>query len=203
MRTRDADQLNNTADACNAALALINAGHLSRDDLRELSSAAAREICRARAVAHRDDREARASRASARRKRSRPTSATSDNAARASRGTCASRTSRRRKSADEIDYRAAKTARARDGRRRYSRRLPKALLSTFTRCWSATRRQSSSPRCKRALPIVSMEEDFASLRRVDFALAEHEQVTGKWRERLTPQGKKVVPFKLLSKGEAA
>jgi hypothetical protein len=42
-----------------------------------------------------------------------------------------------------------------------------------------------------------------ALRRIDFALAEHGETTAKWRERLTQKGRRVVPFKLLKKGETA
>jgi hypothetical protein len=56
---------------------------------------------------------------------------------------------------------------------------------------------------EKALPHVTMEEDHAALRRIDFALAEHGETTAKWRERLTQKGRRVVPFKLLKKGETA
>jgi hypothetical protein len=39
---------------------------------------------------------------------------------------------------------------------------------------------------EKALPHVTMEEDHAALRRIDFALAEHGETTAKWRGRLSP-----------------
>jgi hypothetical protein len=39
---------------------------------------------------------------------------------------------------------------------------------------------------EKALPHVTMEEDHAALRRIDFALAEHGETTAKWRRRLSP-----------------
>jgi hypothetical protein len=50
----------------------------------------------------------------------------------------------------------------------------------------------------KALPHVTLEEDYAALRRIDFALAEHGELTSKWRSRLLPK-RPVVPLKLLKK----
>jgi hypothetical protein len=55
----------------------------------------------------------------------------------------------------------------------------------------------------KALPHVTLEEDHAALRRIDFALAEHCELTSKWRSRLLPKGGPVAPLKVFKKAEGS
>jgi ParB-like chromosome segregation protein Spo0J len=201
-RKGETDQLNATARACNAALALVNAGHLSRDDLSGLQTFAAREICeRAQSRVEMIEKLGRQGKRPAKEieRDQKHVGAAARSVARDVREDTVSRKEIRH----EIDYRAAKSASAKGRQTPLFAAFAKGVAENIHKMLVSDNAAERLSEMQRALPVVSMEEDFASLRRVDFALAEHEQVTGKWRQRLTPQGKKVVPFKLLSKGEAA
>jgi hypothetical protein len=199
---RDGDMMNATAKGCNAALALINASHLSRDDLRGLSTKSAREICeRAQSRVEMIERLGRQGKRPA--KEIEADKRHIGNAARSVAKDVREQNVSQKEIRNEIDYRAAKTASAKGRQTPLFAAFAKGVAENIHKMLVSDNAAERLSEMQKALPIVSMEEDFASLRRVDFALAEHEQVTGKWREKLAPQGKKVVPFKLLSKGEAA
>lgn len=98
----------------------------------------------------------------------------------------------------EIDYRAVKDAtkeqKATPIFAMFAREVADRIHKMMVDDWVAERLIE----VEKALPLMSMEEDKLALRRIDFALAEHEETTGKWRHRLVAEkGKKVVPFKLL------
>jgi hypothetical protein len=79
---------------------------------------------------------------------------------------------------------------------------PKELADSIDRMLVSDNTSVKFSEMEKALPHVTMEEDHATLRRIDFALAEHGETTAKWRNRLLP-GRPVVPLKLLKKADGS
>ena len=99
----------------------------------------------------------------------------------------------------EIDYRAVKTATKKDKQSPLFAAFAKEVADSIHKMLVDDRAAEKLSEMEKALALVTMEEDKLALRRIDFALAEHEATTGKWRHRLAAKGEKVIPFALLSK----
>jgi hypothetical protein len=99
----------------------------------------------------------------------------------------------------EIDYRTVKSATAKGKPSPPFAAFAKDLAESIHKMLVNDLTAAKLSEMEKALPHVTMDEDFAALRRIDFALAEHGDTTATWRNRLAPKGKKVVPFKLLRK----
>jgi hypothetical protein len=194
------DQLNATARACHAALSLISGGYLSRDDLRNMSIASAREIVE-RTHSRLDllDRLGK--------KGGRPArEIEEDKRTVADAARSVARDTREggvgyKNIRGEIDYRAVKDATAKQKASPLFAAFAKEVAESIHKMLVDDRAAEKLAEMERALPLVEMEEDRRALRRIDFALAEHEDVTGKWRKRLMAKGEKVVPFRLLKDRE--
>lgn len=101
----------------------------------------------------------------------------------------------------EIDYRAVKEAAKEQKPSPLFASWAKEVADSIHKMMVDDRTAEKLADIEQALPVMTLEEDRLALRRIDFALAEHEDTTGKWRKRLAAKGAKVVPFKMLSKQE--
>lgn len=195
---RGVDQMNATARACNAALKLIIGGHMQQADFEGLSVKAAEElaervISRVEMIERLGEKGGRPAREIAADKRHVANAARS--VARDYReGTIAKSNIRQ-----EIDYRAVKTATEKQKASPLFAAFAKEVADSIHRMLVDDRAAEKLTEMERALHLVTLEEDRLALRRIDFALAEHELTTGKWRTRLTPKGETVVPFSLLKR----
>jgi ParB/Sulfiredoxin domain len=186
--------MNDTASAANAAHALIEGGYIARDDLRDMSVKAAKEIVE-RAQSRMEQLERLG------KKTERPAREIETAKRQVGKGA--------KKTANE--YRKGNVA-ARDLRGRVDTNAyaasrdvkPSPLFALFARSLADSIHKllvddSAAEKLEQianAIPRMSLDEDKAALRRIDFALAEHEITTGNWRKRLAPKGR-VLPFKLL------
>lgn len=190
------DKMNHTARACNGALQLIIGGHMRQADFEGLSVKAAAELAE-RVISRiemldrlgaKGGRPAREIEADKRHVAGAARSVARDYRA----GTIAKSNIR-----TEIDYRAVKTATEKQKQSPLFAAFAREVADGIHKMLVDDRVAEKLAEMEKALPLVTLEEDRLALRRIDFALAEHEQTTGKWRDRLTPKGEKVVPFKLL------
>ena len=192
------DKMNQTARACDAAYKLISGGHLRQADFDGLSVRAAVDVAervvsridlidRLGAKGGRPAREIEADK--------RHLAGAARSVARDYREGTISRTNIHH----EIDYRAVKTATEKQKQSPLFAGFAKEVADSIHKMLVDDRAAEKLAEIEKALPLISMEEDRLALRRIDFAVAEHEQTTGKWRTRLTPKGEKVVPFSVLKR----
>jgi hypothetical protein len=196
--TSDKDQANSKADACHAAHLLIQGGHLSHSDLVGLATEAARNLVeRTQSRIEMLDRLGK--------KGGRPVSEIkADQKIVANAGRSVARDLREGNVAKkdirtEIDYRAVKTATKKDKVSPLFAHYAKQVAESIHKMLVDDKVAERLAEVEKALPLVTLEEDERALRRMDFALAEHEDTTGKWRKRLAVKGAKVIPFALLTK----
>jgi hypothetical protein len=196
------DNLNNLASACNAAATLVNAGHFARDDLSGMSVSAAREIVeRAQSRMEMLDKLGKmGNRPAAEIARDKRHVGT---AARTVAKDVREGSINHRDIRSAIDYRAVKSSTAKGKPSPLFAAFAKEVADGIHKMLVSDNTSVRLSEMEKALPHVTMEEDHAALRRIDFALAEHSETTAKWRGRLTQKGRRVVPFKLLKKGETA
>jgi len=192
------EQLNDVASACFAAFALIEGGHLSRADLADMSVKSGREICQ-RAQSRIEMLERLGTKGKRPRADIDADKAYVGRAAKSVAKDVREDEIRQKDIRGEIDFRAAKQAIQDKRDTPLFATFAKGVADQIHKMLVDDKPAEKLAEMAKQLPEVRLEEDFASLRRVDFALAEHENVSGRWRQRLTPQGKKVVPFKLLKK----
>jgi hypothetical protein len=102
-----------------------------------------------------------------------------------------------------IDYRAVKSSTAKGKASPLFAAFAKDVADSIHKMLVSDNTSVRLSEMEKALPHVTMEEDHAALRRIDFALAEHGETTAKWRSRLLPKGRPVVPFKLLKKADGS
>lgn len=186
--------MNPTASACSAAHALISGGYIARDDLSDISVKAAKEIVeRAQARIQQLDAMARKTDRSAR-EVERAKKHVGKGATRVAKDYRAGKRSvnELRGRVDIEAYRGAKDAKQSPLFALFARSLADSIHKMLTTDSAAEKLEQITE----AIPNMTMEEDKAALRRIDFALAEHEQATARWRKRLAPRGR-VIPFKLL------
>jgi hypothetical protein len=102
-----------------------------------------------------------------------------------------------------IDYRAVKSSTAEGKASPLFAAFAKEVADSIDKMLVSDNTSVRLSEMVKALPHVALEEDHAALRRIDFALAEHGEMTAKWRSRLLPKGRPVVPFKLLKKADGS
>jgi hypothetical protein len=102
-----------------------------------------------------------------------------------------------------IDYRAVKSSTAKGKASPLFAAFSKEVADSIHKMLVSDNTSVRLSEMEKALPHVTMEEDHATLRRIDFALAEHGETTAKWRSRLLPKGRPVVPFELLKKADGS
>ena len=196
LKKRDDFGLNELARACYGAQRLIAGGHLTRSDLSGMAVYSAREIVE-RTIARHDQLERAGSQAK------RPHEEIKR--AKAHVTAAAKRTARevredkvtRRDIRSRIDLHAYKGA-SKD-------KKPSPLFAFFAKALSdgierMLTNDSTAERLEqvaKAVPKMTMEEDRAALRRIDFVLGEHVTVTENWRKRIVPPGQKIVPIEQL------
>jgi len=196
------DSLNNLASACNAAATLINAGHFARDDLSGMSVSAAREIVeRAQSRMEMLDKLGKmGNRPAAEIARDKKHVVT---AARTVAKDVREGSINQRNIRSAIDYRAVKSSTAKGKASPLFAAFSKEVADSIHRMLVSDNTSVKLSEMEKALPQVTMEEDHATLRRIDFALAEHGEVTAKWRSRLLPKGGHIIPLKLLKKADGS
>ena len=186
--------MNNTARACGAAHALISGGYLARADLTGLAVFAAKEIVE-RAQSRMEQLE-RLGKQTSRPAREIETAkkqvgkGAQRTATEYRKGNVANRDLRGR--VDVNAYRAAKDTKASPLFAMFARSLADAIHKMLAEDSTAEKLEQIA----KTIPKMTLDEDRAALRRIDFALAEHEIKTADWRKRLAPRGR-VIPFKLL------
>jgi ParB/RepB/Spo0J family partition protein len=189
---------NATARACDSAHQLIRGGHMQLIDLEGLSVSGAQQVVER--VLSRIEMIERLGK-----KGGRPTEEMDTHKRQvADAGRSVAKDYREGKVANreikpEIDYRAVKEAAKADKPSPLFAPFAKEVAESIHKMLVDDRAAAKLADIEQALPIMTLEEDRLALRRIDFALAEHEETTGKWRKRLAVKGQKVVPFKLLSK----
>lgn len=186
--------MNDTASAANAAHRMINGGYLAREDLSGMPVYAAKEITE-RAQSRMEQLEKLG------KQTERP--AREIETAKRQVGKGAKQTAKDYRKGDvaKNDLRGRVDANTWDASRSakpsplfalFARSLADGIHKLLVNDSAATKLEQIAD----ALPKMTMDEDKAALRRIDFALAEHEITTGGWRKKLAPRGR-VVPFKLL------
>jgi hypothetical protein len=196
------EELTHTAKACHAAFALIEAGHLSRSKLDDLTVKAAREIVeRAHARVSQIDKMAKQTRRPAA-----ETERAKNHVGRAAE-TVAEEYRQGKHSVDSLRGRVDAEAFATSQRDN----KPTPLFAVFGRAVAEQihkmlRHDVTAERLEQianAISEITMEEDRETLEEIQYRLALHEQKTQQWRERLTPSGLKVVPLKALQDRRAS
>lgn len=192
------DRINEVAQACSAAHALITGGHLNRKDLRGLSVSAARELTQSLiSQMERIDKMAKLSNApaaSVQKAKGFVASAGKVTAERTRKGEVATKSIRMEVNANAFNN----AAKARKGN------TPMPLLSAFADalCRSLTKvlqddyASEKLQQIANAVAQITLEEDRAAVRRVQFELVEVRKRADRWNNRITPSGSKLVPLKL-------
>jgi len=191
--------LNNTASACHAAHALVSGGYLSRDDLSGIALAAAREIVE-RAQSRIDQLDRMAA------KTQRPARETE--AAKKQYGKAAKKVAKdaragnvsQRELRGQVDVEAYRFSNKSTVKNSplfafFADELAKTIAKMLDKDSAADKLAE----IKKAIPQIELDEDKAALRKIDFALAEHEERTARWRKELVSKGRNVVPLSLLKK----
>jgi hypothetical protein len=196
------DNLNNLASACNAAATLINSGHFARDDLSGMSVSAAREIVeRAQSRMEMLDKLGKmGNRPAAEIARDKKHVGT---AARTVAKDVREGSINQRNIRSAIDYRAAKSSTAKGKASPLFAAFAKEVADSIDKMLVSDNTGVRLSEMVKALPHVTLDEDHAALRRIDFALARHGETTAKWRSRLLPKGGHVIPLKLLKKADGS
>lgn len=192
------DRLNDTARACDGAYKLINGGHMQRTDFDGVSVKAARQLVEKvlGRIEMLDKLGKKAGRTA--------TEIKTDQKMVANAGRTVARDYREGNVAHkdirtEVDFRAVKAATKKDKPSPLFAHFAKEVADSIHKMLVDDRAAEKLAEMEKALSLITLEEDRLALRRIDFALAEHEQTTGKWRQRLAAKGQKVVPFALLAK----
>jgi ParB-like chromosome segregation protein Spo0J len=196
------DNLNNLASACNAAATLINAGHFTRDDLSGMSVSAAREIVeRAQSRMEMLDQLGKMG--------NRPAAEIArdkklvGSAARTVAKDVREGSINHRNIRSAIDYRAVKSSTAKGKASPLFAAFSKEVADSIHKMLVSDNTSVRLSEMEKALPHVTMDEDHATLQRMDSALAEHGETTAKWRSRLLPKKRPVVPFELVKKADGS
>jgi hypothetical protein len=196
---REQDRINEVAQACNAAHALITAGHMDRSDLAGLSVAAARELTQAMlSQMERIDKLAKVSQSpaeSVKKAKGFVSKAGKSTAKRAKKGEVSTKSIRTEVNANAF----TNAAKARKGN------APLPLLKAFADalCRSLSKilhddyAAEKLDQVAKAVAQISLEEDRAAVRRVQFELVEVRKRADRWHTRITPVNEKLVPLKQL------
>jgi ParB-like chromosome segregation protein Spo0J len=194
---RGTDELNDTAKACHSANALIIGGHVAKDDLRDMTVAAAKALCgRAHSHIEHIDKMAAEQKIPAR-----DATAAKKRVGKATRFVAKDYRAENigikdlRGSVDKHTYR--EDVKAGRGSPLFAA-FAKSLANSIHKMLTDDQAAAQLYEMEQNLDNLELEEDKAALRKVDFALAEHEIATGNWRKRLAPSGK-VIPLRLLKK----
>lgn len=193
------EKLNATARACSAAHALIKGGYLSRDDLRELSVKAAQEIVeRAQSRMEQIDKMAKITQ--------RPPSETER--AKQHIGKAARVVAKGYRQGTHglgikdlrgrVDSEAFKSSSKSKKQSPLFAVFSGAVIDSIQKMLRTDATSDKLEQIVGSLSEITMDEDHAAVRRIDFALAEHGILTDGWRKKLAPKGK-VIPFNLLKK----
>ena len=194
------DRINDTAQACSAAYALINGGHLNRNDLRGLTINAARELTQS-VLSQMDRIDKMASLT----KNATPTSVKQAKGFVAAAG----KATANRVRAGQVSHRGIRGEVAANAFtkavERHKADAPLPLLSAFADavCRSLSKTlvddyaAEKLQQIAKAIVQITLEADFAAIRRVQFELQEISKRAGTWERRITPSKEKIVSLKQL------
>jgi hypothetical protein len=189
--------MNDTAQACAAAHALMHGGYIARNDLRDLTVDAARQI-----LGRAQTRMEQIEKLGAQNKR--PTREIEQ--AKRHVGKAAVRTTQDvrtgkvaqrdlRGTVDVHAYRYAKDSKPTPLFAVFGKAIADSIGNMLANDTAADKLGEIA----KVIGKVTLEEDKACLRRIHFALGELSERSNGWRQRLTPKGQNVVPLKLLQK----
>jgi hypothetical protein len=200
--TRGTDQMNRTADACNAAHTLLRDGHLKREDLHDLTVNEAREICtRAAANIDRIEKAGKAFGTPANQIKAAKDAvvkAVKTTAKETRAGTVAHKDLRGR--VDTNAYKHAQSSKVKDTP--LFAIFGKALASGIAKMLKGDSTADRLDEVIKAIGHVRLEEDRAVVRRLDFELGELANRASKYQRRLTSEN--VAPFPaLVASGDAS
>ena len=195
---RTSNKMNDTASACHVALVLIGGGHLDRADLTDMTVAAARLVVeRIHSRMEMLDKLGKMGNRPAI-EIERDKKIVGRAGKKVAKGVREGKLAHRNIRA-EIDYEAVKAGTAKGKASPLFAAFVKEVSDSIHKMLVSDNVATRLSEMEKALPHVTMDEDRAALRRVDFALAEHVETSANWRGRLAPKGQRVVPFKLLKK----
>lgn len=198
----DGPRMNDTAQACAAAHSLIEAGHIDRNDLRELSVKSAREIV-ARTSARIEQTKSFAE------KTQRPAhevEQVTDAIAKAAKITARQvrdgevTQKELRAKVDENAYKVAVQSKVKESPlfAAFGANLVSSLEKMLKDDSAAERLQSVVD----ALPVIRQEQDKEIVRNIDYWLGEIAIRAKSWQKKTIPTSEKVVPLKSITKKEA-
>jgi ParB-like chromosome segregation protein Spo0J len=188
-------RINDTAQACAAAAALLKGGYISRDDLKDLTVFQAREICgRAQSTIQQLDAMAKTTR--------RP--AAEVEGAKRHVGKAVKETARESRGGNiaQKDLRARVDLNTYRFSRKTEKPSPlfavfgKQLADSIGRMLNGDAADEKLNEIQKALPQVTLDDDRMVLKRIDYELGELGERTGIWRKRLTPTEKKVTHLQI-------
>jgi len=195
---RESDRMSHTARACTAAHALMLGGYVARTDLRDLTVNAAREILgraqtrmeQIQRVGSQNKRPAREIEQAKRHVGKAATKTAQDVRS----GKVAQRDLRGQ--VDVHAYRSAKDSKPTPLFAVFGRAIAESISKMVCTDTAAEKLEEIA----KVVGKVTLDDDKACLRHIDFALAELGERSSNWRQRLTPKGQNVVPLKLLKRG---
>lgn len=192
------DKMNMTAAACNAAHALIRGGHITRSDLEGLSVKTAREITE-RAFSRMKQVEVVAKQRQLTPKETERAKSHVAAAAKAVAHNSRSGKVAMKDLRNEVDrITAVRVGASKAKNSPLFAVFADALVNQINKMLMNDSAAEKLADIVKNLPNVTREDDQKALRKIDFALAEHEHETGAWRKKLARRGK-VVPFLQLVK----
>jgi hypothetical protein len=191
------DRLNPVAMACNAAHALLVAGHLDRNDLRGLSTHAAKELTQAMvSQMDRIDKLAKVSKApaeSAKKAKKHVSKAGKVTAKRVREGTVAKNAIRAEVGANAFTS-AAEAAKG-DAPLPLFGAFADALCRSIGKILVEGYTAEKLVQVYHALNSITLEDDRVAVRRVQFELEELTKRSAMWARRMAPSGEKLVAIK--------
>ena len=193
------DRLNEVAQACNAAHALIAAGHMDRKDLAGLSVSSARELTQAMlSQMERIDKMARITKApaaSVEKAKGYVSKAGKVTAKRTKQGQVATRNIRTEVNSNAFTN--AANARKANAALPLLKAFADALCKSLTKTLNDDYAAEKLGQIAKAVAQITLEEDRAAVRRVQFELVEVRKRADRWHTRITPVNEKLVPLKQL------
>jgi hypothetical protein len=194
------ERSNNTARACHGALILIQANHLSQKDLTDLPVKSVRDIVE-RTISKFEylDRVAE--------KTKRPERSTElDKKYLGLAARSVARDAREGKIptknlGSEVEMRGVERAIRKNRETPLLADFAKSVSDQLHKILAEDSMATKLAEIEKVVPSITRDDDKHGLKRIDFALGSVGEKADRWRERLTPRGKKVIPFKLLKKQE--
>lgn len=201
-RTGGGDQMTSTSDACNSAASLIRQGLVKREDLRDLTVREAREICtRAAANIKRVETAAKSLGTAPKQvevAKQVIAKAVQTTAEQSRKGEVAQKDLRAQ--VDVNAYRHAQTSKTKNAP--LFDAFGKLLADTIAKSLKTDATAAKLNEVVKALGAIEREEDAALVRRLEFELGELGDRARAFQKAMVLPSEKVVPLKVIEKGEA-